>query len=556
MIQRLYVKDFAVIDELDLAFGPGMNLLTGETGSGKSVIVDALGIALGERADLESVRGGCEKAVVEAVLFVGGSAEALAILEEAGIEAEDGQVIVTREVLKTGKSQCRINGRASTVSMLKEITDHLVDTHGQHEHQSLLKTERHINLLDAWCGEKAALLKARVESGYRELLGYERELRRLESDERERARMLDLYKYQAEEISAAKLVPGEEEELGEARNRLANAERLYSAAAAAYELLSDGDASAVDTLGRAVSELEGIAALDPGLTPLLESLQSALYAAQEGARELRSYRDDVEFNPERLESVEERLELLRNLKRKYGDSVEEILSFGSDLESRIESLENSEERTSELNRSIEKLHKEIMQLAEELSGVRRQGAESFSKKVQEELAGLNMPNAVFLVQQEPKALDAAGIDSMEFLISANQGEPPKPLAKIASGGEMSRVMLAIKSATSAADKIPALVFDEIDVGVGGRTAEVIADKLALLSKKSQVLCITHLPQIASRPGNHYCIEKQLHNGRTVVRVRSLSMEERVEEIARMLGGANTTETALRHAAEMLASGGS
>jgi DNA repair protein RecN (Recombination protein N) len=370
--------------------------------------------------------------------------------------------------------------------------------------------------------------------------------------------MLDLYKYQAEEISSAKLALGEEEELLEDKNRLANAEKLYSAAASAYELLSDqpGDTSAVDMLGRAVLELESIAPLDAGLAPLLESMQSALYAVEEGVRELRGYRDEVEFNPDRLESVEERLELLRNLKRKYGDSIEDILSYGRDLDSRIAALENSEERTSELNSAIEGLRKETMHLAEELSCVRRHGAENFAKKVQEELAGLNMPSAVFLVRQEPKSLDGDGIDSVEFLISANQGEPPRPLAKIASGGEMSRVMLAIKSATSEADRIPTLVFDEIDVGVGGRTAEVIADKLALLSKKSQVLCITHLPQIASRAGNHYCIEKQLHNGRTVVRVHRLSMEERVEEIARMLGGAKTTETALRHATEMLASGGS
>jgi DNA repair protein RecN (Recombination protein N) len=392
-----------------------------------------------------------------------------------------------------------------------------------------------------------------VQAGYRELLSLESELRRLQGDERERARMLDLYRYQAEEISAAKLVPGEEEELEEDKNRLANAEKLYSAAASAYELLSDqpGDTSAVDMLGRSVLELESIAPLDAGLAPLLESMQSALYAVEEGVRELRSYRDAVEFNPERLESVEERLDLLRNLKRKYGDSIEDVLSYGGDLESRVTALENSEERTSELNSAIEKQRRETMAHAEELSSVRRKGAENFAKKVQEELSGLNMPSAIFLVRQEPKPLDGDGIDGVEFLISANQGEPPRPLAKIASGGEMSRVMLAIKSATSAADRIPTLVFDEIDVGVGGRTAEVIADKLSLLAKKSQVLCITHLPQIASRPGNHYSIEKQLHNGRTVVRVRCLSEDERVEEIARMLGGAKTTETALRHAREML-----
>ncbi len=554
MIQQLYVKDFAVIDSLDLEFGPGLNILTGETGSGKSVIVDAINVALGERAGMDAIRSGCDRSVVEAVLDVSNLGdEGRAVLEDAGFEPEDGRIIVSRELHRTGKSQCRINGRPSTVSLLKEITDRLVDIHGQHDHQSLLRAERHLDMLDEWCGEPALRERTFVGEAYARLRALQSELRQLESDQRERARTIDLYQFQIEEIRGADLQPGEDEELLADRTRLANAEKLHAAASMAYEAIGDRtqDICALDKLSEAVEALQDLAELDPQLQPAVEGLQSALYQVEDAARELRSYRDAVEFNPERLEAVEERLDLIRTLKRKYGETIEEIVSYGQEIERKLDALMHSEERTEELIAEIDRAQSEAMDHARKLSEIRRKGGNEFAARIVKELESLSMPNALFEVSQEEREIDSTGIDKVEFLISANPGEPVKPLAKIASGGEMSRIMLAIKSVMASVDRLPTLIFDEIDVGVGGRTAEVIADKLEVLAGASQVLCITHLPQIASRPADHFQIAKEVSDGRTVVRVRRLSDEERVDELARMLGGAAPTETAVTHAREML-----
>jgi len=555
MIQQLYVQDFAVIDKLDLEFGPGLNILTGETGAGKSIIVAAMNVVLGERADAEAIRSGCDRSIIEAVLDVSQlSRNALDALEAAGFALEDGRMVVSRQIQKSGKSQCRINGRPAPVSLLKGITDDLVDIHGQHDHQSLLKVACHLDILDEWCGEEALSLRAQVADRYERLRGLQSELRQLESDQRERARTIDLYRFQIEEIANARLRPGEEEELLADRARLANAEKLHAAASTAFEALGDRaqDVCALDKLSQAVDALQGLAELDPGLQTVTGSLQSALYEVEDATRELRAYRDAVEFNPGRLESVEQRFDLLHTLKRKYGDSIEEILNYAQGLERKLDALTYSEERSGELSEEIERAQSQVMELAKRLSDLRRKGGTAFAQRIVKELESLSMPKAVFEVAQGAQELDARGIDKAEFLISTNPGEPVKPLARIASGGEMSRVMLAVKSVMASVDSLPTLIFDEIDVGVGARTAEVIGEKLELLSKNSQILCITHLPQIASRPADHFYIEKQLSDRRTVVRVRRLSDEERVAELARMLGGAKPSDTAVRHAREMLA----
>lgn len=553
MIHHLYIKDFAVIDQLDLSFGSGLNLLTGETGSGKSIIVDAIGIALGERADSDTVRGGCDKALVEVVLDASDSSEPIRIMEEAGISTDDEQIIISREISKNGKSQCRINGRPATVSLLKSITDRLVDTHGQHEHQFLLKPEHHMPVLDAWCGSKADVLKADIAGQYAHLCELRRRVRQLKSDERERARLIDLYQFQSDEILSAKLIPGEEEDLESEKLILANAEKLNESASTAYELIRDrgDDGCALDILGDALNSIQDIVDIDPQLQPLVETMQSAIYQVEDAARELRAYRDTVEFNPERLKEADDRLDLLRTLKKKYGDTIEEIIEYGKELSEKLNSLMNNEEMTQTLDHDINKSLADVLSLAEELSAIRRAGAVEFTNRIENELAGLGMQNAVFRINIEKTDLDSTGIDKIEFLISANPGEDPKPLAKIASGGEMSRIMLAIKSVMASIDQIPTLIFDEIDVGVGGRTAEVIADKLEFLSGNAQVFCITHLPQIACRPGEHFAIEKQTNDGRTSVSVRRLDRDDRVNEISRMLGGAKPTDTAIRHAMEML-----
>ena len=554
MIQQLFIKDFAVIDSLDLRFGPGLNILTGETGAGKSVIVEAINVALGERADTDSIRSGCDRSVVEAVLDVSDlDAEGLSAMSDAGLTPEDGRIIVSRELSRAGKSQCRINGRPSTVSLLKEITDRIVDIHGQHDHQSLLRSERHLGMLDEWCGEDAMGERALVSEAYGRLRSLRNELNQLETDQRERAHTIDLYQFQIEEIESARLEPNEDDELAVDKTRLSNAEKLHAAASTAFEALGDRaqEVCALDKLNEAVSALHGLAEVDPQLQPVVEGLQSAIYQVEDASRELRSYRDGIEFNPERLETVEERLDLLRTLKRKYGETIEEIVTYGQETGRKLDALMHSEERTEQLVAEIERAQVEAADHAGKLSKIRRKGGMDFAARIVRELETLSMPNVVFEVSQQEKEIDSTGRDKVEFLISANPGEPVKPLAKIASGGEMSRIMLAIKSVMASTDRLPTLIFDEIDVGVGGRTAEVIADKLELLSGSSQVLCITHLPQIASRPADHFQIEKQLTDGRTVVRVRRLTDNERVEELARMLGGASPTETAVTHAREML-----
>lgn len=553
MIRQLYIHDFAVIDELRMELGPGLNLLTGETGAGKSVIVGAVNVALGERADVGVVRSGCDRALVEMVLDVSDSPTAMNLLQEAGLDPEEGQIIVSREILQNGKSQCRINGRPVTLLFLKEVTDSLVDVHGQHEHQFLLKPARHIGVLDGWLGEQVQSLLAEISESYRQLSKLKSELLQLQSDERERARAIDLYKFQIQEVANARLTPGEESELEAERMRLANAEKLYTGSSEVFELLGDRSREfcALDALGEAVNTLQDLATFDPQLSSILESLQGAFYEIEDASRELREYRDAIEYNPARLQVIEERLNLIKSLKRKYGESIEEILDYIQALERRLETLSNYEERSAELIDTIQLLENEVARRASQLSEIRRSGAAAFSEAVKNELRDLGMRDALFEVAIENTDLSETGIDNVEFLISANPGEPLRPLAKIASGGEMSRIMLAIKCVMASVDSIPTLIFDEIDVGVGGRTAEVIARKLETLAKRAQVLCITHLPQIASSFGRHFCIEKHVREGRTVVSVRCLNDEERVTELARMLGGSSPSETAVRHAREML-----
>lgn len=553
MIRRIYIRDYALIDELELDLGSGMNLITGETGAGKSIIVDAIGAALGERADREAVRSGCERALVEAEIVVSGSSKALKALEDAGISPEDGVVVVTRELHSSDRSQCRINGRPVTASILKSVTDFLVDTHGQHEHQYLLNSDRHLDVLDEWCGPEAFSMRREIGEGFSELCRLRRELEQLKSDARERAHMIDLYKFQVKEIEEARLRPGEEEELDADRLRLANAEKLQSNVSEGLRLLAD-DGKAVDSLGDSFNALQGLDRFDGNLTPLVESVQTAFYQAQEAARELRRYRDSVEADPEKLQVVQERLELIGALKKKYGDSEDEVIAYAEETKRRLDALENSEERGGELESEICRLEGELSEKAERLSVMRKSSASEFSGSIERELNDLGMNAGVFVTDFTECELGPDGIDRVEFLISANKGEPPRPLAKVASGGEISRIMLAMKSVVSRNSDVPTLIFDEIDVGVGGRTADVIGAKLSNLSEGAQVICITHLPQIARLSGEHFRIEKELVGGRTVVRVRRLDSGERVSEIARMLGGEKHTGTAMMHAKEMLGSG--
>lgn len=556
MIRTLSIRNFAIIDRLDLEFDAGFNVLTGETGAGKSIIMDALNLILGGRAGVEMVRTGTDRATIDAMFDLSRSPDLLQKLENLGFEIEEAELLLSREVQVSGKSTCRIMGRPATVAQLREVGDGLVDLHGQHEHQSLLITSRHIDMLDDWDSKEIQPLKAQVAQAHHHLHSLLKERESLERDSRERAHLLDLYQFQLKEINEAQLTQGEEESVEQDLRRVANAHKLAESAASAVVFLSGGaeGLNVLDGIAQVIRLLEEVAPLDKSLEAPLQAIRGASYELIEAERDLTRYHDEIEFDPERLAELEERMNLLRTLKRKYGDSVEEILTLATELESKIDTLSHSEERGASLGIEIRKAEEQLVKLCSNLTRQRKTAAERFQTITQSELVDLGMEKTRFSIALEPIEPTTKGADRIEFLIATNPGEPLRPLTKIASGGEISRVMLAVKSAMARKEALPTMVFDEIDVGIGGRTASVIADKMARLAQNTQILCISHLAQIASRGKHHFYIEKIDEGEYVRVQVVPLNEEERVLEIARMIGGSDLTETVLQHAREMLQRG--
>ncbi len=564
MLTELLIRNLAIIDEVQVPFQKGFNVLTGETGAGKSIIIHALNFLVGEKGDIDLIRTGADVMVVEAVFELGHCPQVKETLEELGIEPEDDTLILSRELSRSGRSRCRINGRAATVAMLKQIGRSLVDIHGQHEHQSLLEPSNHLRFLDAFGGEEVLRLKERYASLYRQLMQVEREIAELQKSERDRMQRLDLLRYQADEIDKANLREGEEEELLQERQLLANAERIVERANYALQRLM-GDDGALDNLGDALQTLKEIAHLDPALSSWYDALSQAFDTIQEIGFELERYVSRIEFNPERLDEVESRLDLIRRLKRKYGDTISAILQYREQIERELQKLETSEERLEVLQKERERLRGELAEAALALSQARQEIAHQLERTVQNHLKALMMEKARFKIAldriHDPNGLKLPdgsfafgrdGIDQVEFLIATNPGEPLKPLAKIASGGEISRTMLALKASLQRTHEIPVLVFDEIDVGIGGKTAEAVGEKLREVSRYAQVLCVTHLPQIAALADWHLQVEKVAEGKRTRVKVTPLQFEERVKELARMLSGRQITPASLQHAQELLA----
>ena len=547
MLSEIHIQNFALIDRLSVKLGPGLNVLTGETGAGKSIIIDAIGAILGERAEADQVRSGTERASVDACFRLEGQP-----VDDEVVPVEDGLLVISREINRTGRSQARINGRPATLGMVRDVARGVVDIHGQHEHQSLLSVERHVRILDHWVGDAASSLLQQIRAKHRAWTELRRERDRLLTDERARSRQMDLLCFQVDEIDAAKLAPGEEEQLQADRLRLASAEKLAAAAAEAASLLSDDETSAIANLSVAAARLREVVRIDPSLARILEAAEGALYQLEDAARELEAYREGIEFNPHRLNQVEERLDLLRTLKRKYGDTIEEILAYRDRAEAELLEIECSEERAQQLEADLRAAEEELAALCSEMSALRHRNAAPFAAAVMHQLADLGMEKTSFKVDIRPAPMGPDGADAVEFLLSANPGEPLKPLARVASGGEMSRIMLALKTVMAQTDRIPVMIFDEIDVGVGGATGTVLAHKLRALAQTSQVLCVTHLPQIAAAADGHYSVRKEEADGRTHVVVERLGEQERLGELARMLGGAQSA-AAMEHAREMRAS---
>lgn len=565
MLSELTISNFAIIENLRLSLASGFNVLTGETGAGKSIIIDAVSTLLGGRADSETIRTGAEGALIEGIYVLSPALKErlTPLLQEYGLESDEDLIILTREINRSGRNVCRVNGRAVALSTLRQISQQLVDIHGQGENQSLRQVRQHVLILDRYAGLTPQ--RAEFAEAVRILQQTRAELAAGQRDERELARRIDLLEYQIAEIEAAHLRPGEEEELRRERTRLANAERLITLSTQAHDALSGGEqrASALDLCNEAVRNLISLERLDPEIAETRQMVEESTALLEEASRNLRNYRDSVEYNPARLEQVEERLDLIHNLTRKYGASIEEVLQFQEEAKRELESISHHEERIAELQERETALLHRIGELGERLSAARRGAASRLEREIEAELEELRMSQARFVVsfqRTEAKdgafvgskryAFDQTGLDRIEFLVSPNIGEEPKPVASIASGGETSRLMLAMKSVLSAVDETPTLIFDEIDTGIGGRVGAVVGHKLWKLAQHHQVLCVTHLPQMAAFGDAHYRVAKRVERERTITVVEALDKAERTRELAAMLGGPES-EVTLRNAEAML-----
>lgn len=564
MLVMLSIKNLAVVEEIDVYFHKGFHVLSGETGAGKSIIIDALGLIAGSRGSAELVRYGNDKAEMEALFELRGDHPVWDTMSRLGIQGTaEEHLVIRREVTASGKSTARINGQLVNLTMLREIGEQLVNIHGQHEHQSLMKPERHLSLLDTFGFADINPVKIQYQQQYTDYAKVERELRDLQETSQKTYQMLDLYRFQLEEISSAGLEIGEDELLQDERLRLSHSEKMMEAIVGGYHAINgDGGMGSVTV---AISQLEDVTRYDSkALDPILEQLQSAFYQLEDAAYQLRSYRENIEFNPGRLEEVETRLNQISGLRRKYGDNVEEILTYYEKIQHETDLLENKDERLAEMTERRDRLRDKLLQTGEKLSKIRRKAADELASQVEAELKHLQMERTSLRVNMDymddPNGpewngrhirITRQGIDNAEFLISPNPGEPLRPLGKIASGGELSRIMLALKSIFARHDQVPVLVFDEVDTGVSGRAAQSIAEKLFKLSADCQVFSITHLPQVACMADHQYLIEKNITGDRTATRVTSLHEDGRVGELARMLGGVEITEKTNHHAHEML-----
>jgi DNA repair protein RecN (Recombination protein N) len=563
LLQQLEIQNIALIEKISIEVGKGLNVLTGETGAGKSIIIDSINAILGGRLSKDLIRTGKDKASVEAVFQIENK-NIEDLIKEIGVEPEeDGTLIISREFTLAGKNSCRINGKMVTVSMLKELGSRLIDVHGQHDNQSLLRTESHIDLLDSFGASRINDLKDKYTALLGEYKNIKGKIRSLAGDKNDREKKMDFLRFQIDEIKKSKLKIGEDEELNRQRNVLSNAERIIEALSGVYENIFSGNnikSSVYDSLSDAISQLNSISKLDEKYGKLSAKLEEISYQLDDVVEQIRKERDNTEYSPDLLEQVEERLDLIVRLKKKYGATIEEVLEYLKKSEIEYDEIIKSDEIVNELNKRLLSTSYELCSIAAQLNDERNKAAQILETQIGKELEELEMKKAQFKVsiefnsekdENDEYKFWVNGLNKVEFLISPNAGEPLKPLSKIASGGEMSRIMLAIKTILANVDDIPTLIFDEIDIGISGKAAQKVAEKLSIISGNHQVLCVTHLAQIACMADEHFQIEKQSADNLTKTSVQRINGKEIKNEIARILGGSNISDITLKHAEEIL-----
>lgn len=547
MLQNLHVKNLALIDETEVEFGPGLNILSGETGAGKSIIIGSINLALGEKVQKEMLRDNGESALVELIFFVE-DADTIEDIRALDIEMEDDTVILSRKITG-GRAIGRINGEAVSASKMKAVASLLIDIHGQHEHQSLLSKKKHLEILDTFAKESLGDKKEKLAQCYQEYRKLKDELEHANLDGEERARELSFLEYEVKEIEDAQLTVGEDEELEAVFRKYSNGKKIMDAVGAANAATSEDDESASERIGRALRELSSVSAYDERVKEMEEQLTEIDNLLSDFNHEIASYLSDEEFDEETFYETEKRLDLINHLKSKYGNTIADILKYGEEKAERITVLNDYDAYLAGLQKNVSEKEKQLEQLSREVSDIRKKESKKLTESIKNALLDLNFLDVQFMMEFAETDYTANGIDDAQFLISTNPGEPVKPLGKVASGGELSRIMLAIKT-VMASDKIGTLIFDEIDSGISGRTAQMVSEKMNALGRSHQIICITHLPQIAAMADSHFLIEKSVENQATVSKIHKLTDEESVEELARMLGGVEITDTVLENAREM------
>ncbi|MGX7031613.1 DNA repair protein RecN [Vagococcus zengguangii] len=553
MLEELVIKNFAIISDLRLSFEKGMTVLTGETGAGKSIIIDAVGLLVGGRGSADFIRHGEDKSILEGQFFVNQRVlpELQEVMENLGIEMDDPTVIISRTLFRSGKNICRVNNQLVNTTALKQIGQYLVDIHGQHEHQELMNSERHIGYLDQFASQEIQPVLTEYQTAFQQQQTLARQLRQLETNEKEFVQRMDMLNFQREEIETAEIVIGEEQKLLEERQMLVNHQKITDALNMSYQFIQNDEMNSLSNIGQAMSELETISDLTEDFKTLYEEVSSSYYQLEEAARTIQSELSGMEMDEERLNHVEERLNTIRQMKRKYGDSEESILEHYQNVVKELDESMFSGAKQERLEKELDAASEQVSDLADQLSTIRQAHAVVLEEAIVTQLKDLYLDKTVFKVVVEEVKPYELGRDMVTFYISTNPGEEPKPLTKVASGGELSRVMLGMKSIFSESQGITSIIFDEVDTGVSGRVAQAIANKIHQIATDSQVLCITHLPQVAAAADHHYFIEKNVVDERTQTTVYPLAEVQRIDEVARMLAGEVITDLSKQHAKELL-----